>query len=70
MDIISVFFIISVSVAGSAFLGHAIGYRRGKVAGRKEGIRLYRHSLLNSQYGKFAGDLRTDIAKHQDRMGL
>ncbi len=63
------FFILSVSVSGTAFLSHAIGYRRGKVAGRKESKQLVK-LLLNSQYGKFAGDLRTDIAEHQERIGL
>lgn len=54
MDIINVFFILAVSVAGTGFLSHAIGYRRGKVAGK----RVAREAL------------KRQIIEHQNRIGL
>lgn len=56
MDIISVFFILSVSVAGTAFMtwvpAYRKGYRNGFRKGNAKGVAGFMQ--MNAHYGKFA----------------
>lgn len=73
MDIISVFFIVSVSVAGSAFLGHAIGYRRGRKSIKSDHLNQYRRGFEAGHLkGRTADNpvLKALIEDHNKRIGL
>lgn len=86
MDIYTILFILCVSVAGTAFLSHAIGYRRGIVGERRRReMEWHQRRLANfsSIYGKMgAGAIEADVSEtnkavlkglideHNERIGL
>lgn len=65
MDIFIMLFILCISISCSGFLGHAAGYRRGIVTGRREG-RKFRGGYTYMD----TDTLRREIERHNDRMGL